>query len=78
MNTVFIVGSALLGLLPFIVSPTKTFARGGVWKYVGAALIVVSAMSLFWSVRDMTEPNGDDAAASSLTAADLKALQKIF
>lgn len=78
MNTVFIVGSALLGLLPFIVSPTKTFARGGVWKYVGAALIVVSAMSLFWSVRDMTEPSGDDAVGASLSAADLEALQKIF
>jgi hypothetical protein len=77
MNTILIVGSALLGFLPFVVSPTKTFARGGLWKYVGAALIVVSAMTLFWSIRDMTEPSGG-ADEPSITAADLKALQKIF
>ena len=77
MNTLLIVGGAILGFLPFVVSPTRTFARGGVWKYVGGALIVACAMSLFMSVRDMTEPTGDDGEPT-LTAADIQALEKLF
>jgi hypothetical protein len=84
MSLILGAGGAVLGFLPFVFSPTRTFARGGMWRFAGAALIVVSAMMLFWSVRDLT---GDDAAsggtaadmsALGLSDADLKALEKIF
>jgi hypothetical protein len=80
MNTLLAIGAALLGLLPFVVSPTRTFARGGIWKYVGAALIVIAAMSLFWDVRDIGAPaeDGDAAATTELSAADVKALERLF
>ncbi len=78
MNTVFAAGMAILGMLPFVFSPTRTFARGGVWKYVGAALIVISAMMLFLSVRDLTGEGAGDDSMPAVSDADLKALEKLF
>jgi len=79
MNIALGIGGALLGLLPFVFSPTKTFARGGVWRYVGAAVLVISMMLLFWTMRDLTgEGVTDDVAGSGITADQIKALEKLF
>lgn len=83
MNMLAIAGSAVLGVLPFIFSPTRTFARGGMWRFAGAGLLVLSMLLLFWTIRDMSSVlDGDtlglgvDPGAPEITDADVKALEK--
>ena len=84
MTTVLAIAAGLLGLLPFVFSPTRTFARGGTWRFVGAAVIVAAMMSLFFSMRDLGGPvgaddgSGDASAQAQLSAADMKALKTLF
>ena len=79
MNLVLALGGALLGLLPFVLSPTRTFARGGAWRFAGAAILIVSMMMLFFDMRDLTDGSDDASAATpALSAADVSALQKVF
>ena len=79
MNFVLAAGGAVLGLLPFVFSPTRTFARGGVWRFAGAAILIVSVMLLFFDLREMGS-GGDDASADTptLSTADVSALEKLF
>ncbi|MEP7241202.1 MAG: hypothetical protein ABI697_09990 [Devosia sp.] len=79
MNAVLAAGGAVLGLLPFVISPTRTFARGGAWRFAGAALVIVSVMLLFFDVRDMTGGVEDVSTADAgVTDADVSALAKLF
>jgi hypothetical protein len=80
MTIVLAAGAAILGLLPFVFSPTRTFARGGVWRFIGAGLIVASMMVLFFDVRDMSGGGDSDmsAAAPKLSAAEVSALETLF
>ena len=78
MDMLWLVGGGVLSLLLIVFRPTRVIGKGGPWVLVGAAMLVVSMMLLFWSVRDVGQPveGGAQGEAAGLSGQDVEALVK--
>ena len=77
MDMLWLVGGGVLSLLLIFFRPTRVIGKGGPWVLVGAVMLVVSMMLLFWSVRDVGVPGGGDRGeAAGLRGKDVEALVK--
>ena len=78
MDMLWLVGGGVLSLLLIFFRPTRVIGKGGPWVLVGAVMLVVSMMLLFWSVKDVGQPGdgGDQGEAAGLSGQDVEALVK--
>ena len=77
MDMLWLVGGGVLSLLLVVFRPTRVIGKGGPWVLVGAVMLVVSMMLLFWSVKDVGQPgDGGDQGAAGLSGQDVDALVK--
>jgi hypothetical protein len=67
---------AVLSILPFLGGPTRAIAKGGVWVYVGAAMLVGIMMMTALSLSSPADDTKSDSA--QLTKAETDALDKLF
>lgn len=79
MDMLWLVGGGVLSLLLIIFRPTRVIGKGGPWVLVGAVMLIVSMMLLFWSVKDFGQSTDGGAAqgeAAGLSGQDVDALVK--
>jgi hypothetical protein len=78
MDVLWLVGGGVLSLLLIFFRPTRVIGKGGPWVLVGAVMLIVSMMMLFWSVKDFGEPvdGGAQGEAAGLSGQDVDALVK--
>lgn len=71
MDVLWLVGGAVLSLLFVVFRPTRVIGKGGPWVLVGAVMLIVSMMLLFWSVKDVgVSGGGDQGDAAGVSAGE--------
>jgi hypothetical protein len=82
MNTLILIASVVVPLLPIVLFPTRFFGRGVGMTLLGAGLLVGMMMLVWWSLNSLggadVAPTTDTAALAGVDDADLSALEKLF
>lgn len=77
--------TVLLPILKFVLFPARTMGRGGSWTIVGAIMIVVMMMALWFGMQSLTDTvgtmnssTGKPSSEAAQQAKELNALSNLF
>ena len=82
MNTVFLILSVVLPLLPVVLFPTRFIGRGRTSTLLGAGMIVGMMMLIYFGLQGMGglvgKDDADSSDAAALSDSDMNALKTLF
>ena len=83
MEILLIILTIALPVIKIVLFPARTIGRGGNWTIVGAAMIVVMMMALWFGMQSLTDTSDALASTAGKTASadqlpDLDQLAKLF